>query len=129
MAARHDGQDGGDGGKGHRLAAFGQGAREAASQQGTAVQIGEVGLDVQQGRAVQHVHMRDVEDVPVPAQQRYQAHADAARTAGGPGGEDAALLRPAVRDDVQARRVCPVEGKEQPDAGRVFQPSLRVWGS
>ena len=84
--------------------------------------IGEVGLDVQQGRAVQHVHMRDVEDVPVPAQQRYQAHADAARTAGGPGGEDAALLRPAVRDDVQARRVCPVEGKEQPDAGRVFQP-------
>ena len=63
-----------------------------------------------------------MEDVPVPAQQRYQAHADAARTAGGPGGEDAAFLRLPVRDDVQARSLCPVESKEQPDTDIMFQP-------
>lgn len=81
-----------------------------------------MGLDVQQRRTIQHVHMRDMEDVPVPAQQRYQAHADAARTAGGPGGEDAAFLLLPVRDGVQARGLCPVEGEEQPDTDIMFQP-------
>ena len=112
-------QQGEEDGKAHVVSAAI--AEKGRSQQRAAVQIGGAGLDVQQGRAVQHIHMRDVEDIPVPAQQRYQTHADVAWTAGSTGSEDAAFLRLPVRDDLQARSLRPVEGEDQPDAGKALQ--------
>ena len=80
-----------------------------------------VGLDVEDGRPVDKIEARDLEDAAVPGQEPEDAHPERIRAVGRPGGEDAAGLRLARRHDLELGGPGFVEMEEDDDMGEPFE--------
>ena len=92
-----------------------------------AVKLGHVGLDVQQRRAVEHVHVLDVQNAVLDPVQLHDGETDGIGPPGGAGGEEAAVLGVQKRNNLQLESLAAVEVVEENDVREpieILQPGL-----
>jgi hypothetical protein len=80
-----------------------------------------VGLDVEDGGAVDEIEARDLQDAALPAEELEDGEAERIRAMRRPGGEDAARLRFARGHDLELGGPGPVEVEEDDDVGKALE--------
>ena len=115
----------GVGGRGDGAARV-RGGREGLEPAGAGarvgVGVGDVGLDIEDGRAVDEVEVADVEGEPVDAVEADGAEAEGVWAVGRSGGEDTAAFAGAPRrEDLGSPALVQVEPEEDPDSVKPFE--------
>ena len=85
------------------------------------IERGNVGFDVEQGRAVQHVHVLDMQNTFLDAIQLYDRKTDGIRSLGSSGGKKPVRTGIHEGHDAQLESLTAMEVVQQDDVGETFE--------